>query len=78
MYEFSYIVCLFEGEMWIGVCLSVVVELVPDRLRITGIGIYFFVITNIGGNMNVLVPVVQNYLQKSLNWTTIEAFRGII
>lgn len=64
--------------MWIGVCLSVVVELVPDRLRITGIGIYFFVITNIGGNMNVLVPVVQNYLQKSLNWTTIEAFRGII
>ena len=62
--------------MWIGVCLSVVVELVPDRLRITGIGIYFFIITNIGGNMNILVPVVQNYLQNTYDLTTMEAFRG--
>lgn len=66
------------GEMWIGVCLSVVVELVPDRLRITGIGIYFFIITNIGGNMNILVPVVQNYLQNTYDLTTMEAFRGAL
>ena len=35
--------------MWVGVLLSIIVELVPERLRTTGIGFYFFIITNIGG-----------------------------
>ena len=37
--------------MWVGVCLSVMVELVPQNLRTTGVGLYFFIISNIGGNM---------------------------
>ena len=41
------------GEMWIGVCLTVIVEQVPERLRTTGVGFYFFVITNIGGKMRI-------------------------
>ena len=41
------------GEMWVGVCLSVMVELVPENLRTTGVGLYFFIISNIGGNMQV-------------------------
>ncbi len=65
------------GEMWIGVCLSVVVELVPNRLRITGIGVYFFIITNIGGNMQIFVPAVQNLFQDNFDLTTLQAFRGI-
>ncbi len=66
------------GEMWIGVCLSVVVELVPKKLRITGIGLYFFIITNIGGNMQIFVPFVQNLLQEKFDLTTLQAFRGIL
>ena len=63
--------------MWIGVCLSVVVELVPVKLRITGIGVYFFIITNIGGNMNILIPFVQNKLKSAFNLSTLQAFRGL-
>lgn len=62
--------------MWVGVCLSVVVELVPERLRTTGISFYFFVISNIGGNMQTIVPSVQKLLQNVFNLTDAEAFRG--
>ena len=40
--------------MWVGVCLSVVIELVPENLRTTGVGLYFFIISNIGGNMQTI------------------------
>lgn len=66
------------GEMWIGVCLSVVVELVPEQLRVTGVGIYFFIISNIGGNMNVLVPPVQNLLKNIFDLNDLQAFRGAL
>lgn len=64
--------------MWIGVCLSVVVELVPEKLRITGIGVYFFIITNIGGNMQVLMPPVRKALASLFALTDIQAFRGAL
>lgn len=75
---YSLVPMYIFGEMWIGVCLSVLVELVPKKLRITGIGVYFFIITNIGGNMQIFVPSVQNYFQKTFDLTTLEAFRGKI
>ena len=62
--------------MWVGVCLTVIIELVPTHLRNTGIGFYFFVISNIGGNIQILVPPVQNWIQSSLGLTKIDAFRG--
>ncbi len=62
--------------MWVGVCLTVIIELVPASLRTTGIGVYFFIITNIGGNIQILVPMVQRSLKSALNLTEIEAFRG--
>lgn len=64
--------------MWIGVCLSVVVELVPEKLRITGIGVYFFIITNIGGNMQILMPPVRSALVSWFGLTDIQAFRGAL
>lgn len=64
--------------MWIGVCLSVVVELVPEKLRITGIGVYFFIITNIGGNMQILLPIVRRLLVSWFGLTDIEAFKGAL
>lgn len=75
---YSLIPTYIIGEMWIGVCLSVVVDLVPEKLRITGIGVYFFIITNIGGNMQVLVPPVQNLLQRTFDLTNLGAFRGAL
>lgn len=65
------------GEMWIGVCLSVVVELVPEKLRITGIGIYFFIISNIGGNMQLFIPPVKTALENA-GYTEIQALRGAL
>lgn len=64
------------GEMWVGVCLSVIVELVPEKLRNTGVGFYFFLITNIGGNMQNLLPPIQKLLQNRYNLTELQAFRG--
>ena len=64
--------------MWIGVCLSVVVELVPEKLRSTGVAVYFFIISNIGGNMQVLVPPIQDAIRNSNNYNKndIRPFRG--
>ena len=47
------------GEMWIGVCLSAVVELFPNHLRATAVGVYIFVISNIGGNMELLITPLR-------------------
>lgn len=49
--------------MWVGVCLSVMVELVPEKLRTTGVGLYFFIISNIGGNMQTIV-IKSNTLRR--------------
>lgn len=62
--------------MWVGVCLSVVVELVPEKLRTTGIGLYFFIISNIGGNMQTIVPSVQSAIKHAFNLSDLQAFRG--
>ncbi|XP_006816229.1 uncharacterized protein LOC102801004 [Saccoglossus kowalevskii] len=43
------------GEMWVGVTLTVIVELVPSTIRTAAIAVYFFIISNIGGTMPLLV-----------------------
>jgi hypothetical protein len=50
---------IFLGEMWVGVALAVLVELVPADVRTTAVAAYFFIISNIGGNMPLLVPPVK-------------------
>ena len=62
--------------MWVGVCLSVLVELVPEKLRTTGVGFYFFIISNIGGNMQVIIPPIQKAIKSAFNLTDTQAFRG--
>ncbi|KAF6023363.1 hypothetical protein EB796_018320 [Bugula neritina] len=47
------------GEMWIGVCLTCVLELVPEKLRGASVGYYLFIITNIGGNIPLLLPPLK-------------------
>ncbi|XP_077986710.1 MFS-type efflux pump MSMEG_3705-like [Glandiceps talaboti] len=48
------------GEMWVGVTLAVIVELVPASVRTASVAVYFFIITNIGGSMPLLVPVLDH------------------
>ena len=47
------------GEMWVGVTLTIVVELVPSTIRTPSIAYYLFVISIIGGNMPLLVPQLK-------------------
>jgi hypothetical protein len=51
--------------MWIGVLLTVVVELLPGRVRTTAIALYMFIITNIGGNVPLLVPLLQKQFEST-------------
>ncbi|KAJ7378131.1 hypothetical protein OS493_024796 [Desmophyllum pertusum] len=48
------------GEMWVGVTLTVVVELVPNTIRSPAIAGYLFIISIIGGNVPLLVPPLKN------------------
>ncbi len=52
----SYLPALVVGEMWIGVCLAVVIEMVPLAVAAAAVAIFLFVINNIGGCVNLLVP----------------------
>jgi len=45
--------------MWIGVCLTCVLELVPERIRAASVAYYLFIITNIGGNIPLLIPPLR-------------------
>ena len=47
------------GEVWIGVCLAVVIELVPRRIIPAAVAFFLFVINNIGGAMPLLIPSLQ-------------------
>lgn len=54
------------GEMWIGVCVAVVVDRVPSGITTSAVAIYFFIIQVIGGNMNLFVTPITNSLDLRL------------
>ena len=56
---FSLIGNYIFGETFIGVCIAVVVELFPTRMRASAVGVYIFVIQNIGGNMEMFIPPLR-------------------
>jgi len=55
VFEFDYLIVLFAAEMWFGIVFAVVVEIVPLNLRSTTVGVFLFVMNNIGGNLPILV-----------------------
>jgi len=55
------------GEMWIGVTLALVVDLIPSYIRTTVIAVYLFIITLIGGNFNLAVSAL---IEAGLSRTT--------
>ena len=64
------------GEMWIGVTIAVVVDIVPAIIQGSVIAVFLFIITIIGGNFNVLVSVlVQAGLDR--RWALLITFPGL-
>ena len=63
--------------MWIGITLAIVVELVPSTIRTSAVAVYLFIISNIGGNMPLLVPVIREAFENN-GATKAEALRGKI
>lgn len=47
------------GEMWIGVCLAVVIAMAPRDITSAAVALYLFVINNLGGSLPLLVPVLE-------------------
>ncbi|XP_034484255.1 putative metabolite transport protein HI_1104 [Drosophila innubila] len=52
----------FFAEMWFGIVFAIVVEIVPLRVRSSTIGVFLFVMNNIGGNLPILVDPVAKIL----------------
>ncbi|KAF5284137.1 hypothetical protein FQR65_LT00137 [Abscondita terminalis] len=49
----------FFAEMWFGILFAILVEIVPLQVRSTTIGMFLFVMNNIGGNLPILVDPVS-------------------
>lgn len=46
------------AEMWFGIVFAILVEIVPLQVRSTTVGVFLFVMNNIGGNLPILVDPV--------------------
>ncbi|XP_018570259.1 uncharacterized protein LOC108910200 [Anoplophora glabripennis] len=55
-------VSYFFAEMWFGILFAMVVEIVPLKVRSTTIGVFLFVMNNIGGNLPIAVEPVSKAL----------------
>jgi len=47
------------AEMWFGILFAVLVEIVPLAVRSTAVGVFLFVMNNIGGNLPILLEPVR-------------------
>lgn len=65
------------GEMWVGVALAVLVELVDSEFKTSAIAVYLFIITNIGGNIPLLVPPIQKAFEQA-GYVSTQALRDAL
>lgn len=49
----------FFAEMWFGILFAILVEIVPLHVRSTTVGVFLFVMNNIGGNLPIAVEPVS-------------------
>jgi MFS family permease len=52
----------FFAEMWFGIVFAVIVEIVPLEVRSSVVGVFMFVINNIGGNLPILVDPLAKHI----------------
>ncbi|KAJ8985205.1 hypothetical protein NQ317_018234 [Molorchus minor] len=50
------------AEMWFGILFAMLVEIVPLHVRSTSVGVFLFVMNNIGGNLPIAVEPVSKAL----------------
>lgn len=48
--------------MWLGILFAILVEIVPLNVRSKTVGIFLFVINNVGGNLPILVEPVTKLI----------------
>lgn len=65
------------GEMWVGVTLTLIIELVPSNIKTSAVAVYMFIITNIGGNMPLLVTPLKNAFLND-GYTNSDALRAAL
>ncbi len=51
------------GEVWIGVCLAIIIEMVPRRVVAMAVAFFLFVINNIGGVFPLLIPALHGMME---------------
>jgi len=61
--------------MWVGITLAVAIEMVPTHLRTSAVAVYLFIISNIGGNVPLLVPVLKTAFG-NLGYNSVSSLRG--
>jgi len=64
-----------SGEMWVGITLAVVIEVVPVPVRTSAVAVYLFIISNVGGNVPLLVPVLKSAFE-NLGYNSTSSLRG--
>ncbi|KAJ8711473.1 hypothetical protein PYW07_008715 [Mythimna separata] len=52
----------FFAEMWFGIVFAILVEIVPLSVRSTTVGVFLFVMNNVGGNLPILVDPVSKII----------------
>ncbi|KAJ8713126.1 hypothetical protein PYW08_008430 [Mythimna loreyi] len=52
----------FFAEMWFGIVFAILVEIVPLSVRSTTVGVFLFVMNNVGGNLPILVDPVSKVI----------------
>ncbi|KAJ8682906.1 hypothetical protein QAD02_018698 [Eretmocerus hayati] len=55
----SLAISYFFAEMWLGILFAVLVEIVPLSMRSTIVGLFLFVMNNVGGLLPILVEPVS-------------------
>lgn len=66
------------AEMWFGIVFACLVEIVPVQVRSTTVGIFLFVMNNIGGILPILVdPVAERYGYRASISTFYAGFYGL-
>ncbi|CAG2058929.1 unnamed protein product, partial [Timema podura] len=52
----------FFAEMWFGIVFAILVEIIPLSMRSTAVGVFLFVMNNIGGNLPILVDPISKMI----------------
>nr|CAD7594416.1 unnamed protein product [Timema genevievae] len=50
------------AEMWFGIVFAILVEIIPLSMRSTAVGVFLFVMNNIGGNLPILVDPISKMI----------------